>query len=153
MSWVGVKQQSLTHPYVVGVFVLSFVKKNKCFITFYQQLTRKNNIVISNYNQIIVPRLYKTLLRSTTTTTTKIQVQWHHIPILLMRMIKFVSDLWLCSPGTPIFSTNKTDKHDSLNIVEVELRTIIMTPYTYVNVYFRWRSNYQEGAWISHKPV
>ena len=46
-------------------------------------------------------------------------------------VIKFVSDLrqvrWF-SPGTPVFSTNKTDRHDITEILlKVALNTIILT--------------------------
>ena len=46
-------------------------------------------------------------------------------------VIKFVSDLWLVwfSPGTPVSSNNKTDRHDITEILlEVALNTITLTP-------------------------
>ena len=44
-------------------------------------------------------------------------------------VIKFVSDLWF-SPGTPVSSTNKTDRHNITEILlKVALNTITLTLY------------------------
>jgi len=53
-------------------------------------------------------------------------------------VIKFVKDfatgLWF-SPGTPLSSTNKTDRHDIIYIIllKVALNTIILPPLSVVN--------------------
>jgi hypothetical protein len=58
-------------------------------------------------------------------------------------VIKFVSDFatgqWF-SPGTPLSSTNKTDRHDIIYItlLKVALNTIILPPLSVVNQSFEY---------------
>ena len=52
-------------------------------------------------------------------------------------VMKFVSDLWQVgdfSPGTPVSSTNKTDRHDITEILLKALSTIKQTKPTIVSV-------------------
>jgi len=49
-------------------------------------------------------------------------------------VIKFVSNLWFCS-GTPVYSTNKTDRH---NITEILLK---VTSIYYVREYSGLNNN------------
>ena len=45
-------------------------------------------------------------------------------------VIKFVSDLWQFSPGSPVSSTNKTDRHD---ITEIFFKVVLNT----INLIYR----------------
>jgi hypothetical protein len=45
-------------------------------------------------------------------------------------VIKFVSDLWQFSPGSPVSSTNKTDRH---NITEIFFKVVLNT----INLIYR----------------
>ena len=48
----------------------------------------------------------------------------------------FSAGRWL-SPGSPISSTNKSDRHDETEILlKVELNTITLTPHLYMDFYF-----------------
>jgi hypothetical protein len=70
-------------------------------------------------------------------------------PQLLLE-IKFVTDIaagWWFSPGTPVSSTNKTDRHDK---TEILLKVALNTTHTTKTTLFIFFSIYIRGQNLEH---
>jgi len=64
---------------------------------------------------------------------------WQYLSTLCANVCEWLATGWWFSPGTPVSSTNKTDRHDMTEILlKVALNTIKQTKQTLFSTCRRW---------------